>query len=55
MRDPQKYCPSCDSRFSFSDESCRHCGFDPLNNADDEIAYDKALRDYNREQNSANS
>lgn len=33
-------CPNCGRIFSFADEECKGCGFDPVNNPEDEKIYD---------------
>lgn len=33
-------CPRCGRVFGVADESCRHCGFDPVNDELDALEYE---------------
>jgi ribosomal protein L37E len=45
-RDPHDYCPKCDRRFGVTEESCSGCGFNPVNNAEDEAFYDQCVEEW---------
>jgi len=48
-------CPRCGKIFGLGDEVCQNCGFDPVDNPEDEAEYErhlarkKELRDASRE------
>jgi ribosomal protein L37E len=51
-KDPNQYCLSCGHPYGTTDESCTECGFDPINDADDMIRHDKAVKDFHDWENS---
>lgn len=46
MKNPEEYCVNCGEGYYPFDESCRSCGFDPVNDEDDAIRDEEARIEY---------
>jgi len=46
MRNPIEYCIDCGHRYGIADESCTNCGFDPIDEGEDEARQAAAESQY---------
>lgn len=46
LKNPEEFCIRCGHQYSFNEEACESCGFDPVGDDRDDEEYQQALRAY---------